>query len=558
MGRAAEPRAMERVVRSTLDGAEQPIHLFVPPQAELQAEGPPAPLLVSVHSWTASYDRYDSYDVALQGCIERGWVFLSPDFRGPNVRPEACASDLAVQDVLDAVAYAREHARVDARRIYVLGGSGGGHIALVLAHRAPALWAAVSAWVPVTDLAAWHGFCREQGYVYAERIEQCFGGPPGEAPRDIEYRKRSPLFWLSAAAGVPIDVQAGILDGHGGRAIPIDHSLRAFNVLAVANGHDGAALPLEDIESLTSDAHVPPHLAGHWEDEAGREHAVLFRREAGPVRLTLFDGGHVIDVPPALAWLEGHAKGPAAFCSRFDAAHANQGVAVDEAHVYAVDSAAIGKYDKRTGQLVGSWHSSDAKPLRHLNSGAVLDGKLYCAHSNYPTLPMRSTVEIWDAGTLAHLESLDLATSDGSCTWVDRHDGSWWVCFAHYNGRGGYPDKDNSWTRLCRYDDEWNPVGTWRFPPEVVARFGRHSCSGGAWGPDGRLYCTGHDRAELYALEVPAEGGVLKLLDVVPFDIRGQGIAFDRSRPGVLYGIKRNTKQVVALPAPAMERGGND
>jgi len=48
------------------------------------------------------------------------------------------------------------------------------------------------------------------------------------------------------------------------------------------------------------------------------------------------------------------------------------------------------------------------------------------------------------------------------------------------------------------------------------------------------------------------------LVDVVPFDIRGQGIAFDRSNPGVLYGVKRNTSQVVALPAPAMNVGGRE
>ena len=228
---------------------------------------------------------------------------MSPEFRGPNNRPEACASDLAVQDVLDAVDYVRTHARVDEKRIYVLGGSGGGHMALVMAHRAPRLWAAVSAWVPITDLAAWHGFCLEKGYKYAKDVELSLGGPPGDATRDEDYRKRSPLFWLARAKGIPIDIQTGIHDGHGGRAVPIDHSLRAFNVLAEANGHAPKKLSEDDVAFLTREARVPEHLAKEQIDEPGREHAVLFRRTAGPVRLTLFDGGHVIDVPPALEWL---------------------------------------------------------------------------------------------------------------------------------------------------------------------------------------------------------------------------------------------------------------
>ncbi|MBN2308523.1 MAG: glycoside hydrolase family 99-like domain-containing protein [Candidatus Hydrogenedentes bacterium] len=298
----------EVLIPSSADGSEQSALIWVPPAAQPGADGPPVPLLVSLHSWSAGRGAYDSYAGALEGCRQRGWVFLSPEFRGPNRQPEACASELAVQDILDAVAYARAHARVDERRIYVLGGSGGGHIALVMAHRAPKLWAAVSAWVPVTDLAAWHAFCQESGFKYAGDIESCLGGPPGDADRDEEYRKRSPLFWLEHARGLPIDIQTGIHDGHDGRAIPIDHSLRAFNALARANGHADAALTDEEVAFMTREQAVPEHLAAERTDEAGREHAIVFRRTAGPVRLTLFDGGHVIDPPPALDWLASQAK----------------------------------------------------------------------------------------------------------------------------------------------------------------------------------------------------------------------------------------------------------
>jgi hypothetical protein len=67
------------------------------------------------------------------------------------------------------------------------------------------------------------------------------------------------------------------------------------------------------------------------------------------------------------------------------------------------------------------------------------------------------------------------------------------------------------------------------------------SNSGGSWGPDGFLYLTGHDPAELYRMRIPKAGSVLELVDTIAMNIRGQGIAWDRSQPGVIYGIVRAT-----------------
>ena len=114
-------------------------------------------------------------------------------------------------------------------------------MALVMSHRAPTTWTAVSAWVPITDLAAWHRFSKSGNGKYAKMLEGCCGGPPGKPATDEQYRKRSPLFFLDRAAGLPIDLNAGIYDGHRG-SVPIAHTLRAFNVLAEANGHAGHKL----------------------------------------------------------------------------------------------------------------------------------------------------------------------------------------------------------------------------------------------------------------------------------------------------------------------------
>lgn len=60
-------------------------------------------------------------------------------------------------------------------------------------------------------------------------------------------------------------------------------------------------------------------------------------------------------------------------------------------------------------------------------------------------------------------------------------------------------------------------------------------------GPRRLLYLTGHDSAELYRVRLPKMGSVLEVVDTIPMNIRGQGIARDRSDPGVIYGIIRAT-----------------
>lgn len=228
------------------------------------------------------------------------------------------------------------------------------------------------------------------------------------------------------------------------------------------------------------------------------------------------------------------------------APEARQGVAVDRDHLYAVTNRAIGKYDRRTGERVGEWEGSEDGPIVHLNSGVVVDGRLYAAHSNYPGVPQVSSIEVWDAVTMEHVASHALGIQNGSATWVDRHDCAWWVAFASYDGRGGVPGRGVEWTELVRYDNEWRATNAWVFPAEVVERFRPYSNSGGAWGPDGQLYVTGHDAMEVYVLRLPDAGGVIALVEILPFAGRGQGIAWDPADPEVLFGVRRDTQEVVA------------
>lgn len=244
---------------------------------------------------------------------------------------------------------------------------------------------------------------------------------------------------------------------------------------------------------------------------------------------------------PAIAE-EAPPRGSCELLQRFRIDEARQGVAVDADAFYAVDNTIIAKFDKKTGALVTKWVGETPGSIVHLNSAAVVDGKLYAAHSNYPAKPMTSSVEIWDAATLKHLESHSLDTERGWLAWLDRDaKGVWWGAFANYNSGSDRSSLayGSKYTQLVRFDPDWRVAEAWEFPDALVNEFGDMSSSGGSWGPDGKLYVTGHDKARLYVVELPEIGAQLNWIGTLPAEISGQGIAFDHSRPGVIYGIIR-------------------
>lgn len=235
---------------------------------------------------------------------------------------------------------------------------------------------------------------------------------------------------------------------------------------------------------------------------------------------------------------------------RWKARGANQGVAVDDRFFYGIGNHVVGKYDKRTGRRVAEWVGLRGGPTIHLNSGVVQDGQLVLAHSNYPQVPMASSVEHFDPATLQPVKSVSLGLRHGSLTWAEKKDGSWWACFAHYTDRGGTPGMDNRSTLVGKFDATWQLLESWVFPPQVVARWGASSCSGGSWGDDGLLYTTGHDARELYVLRLPRMGVMLEYVTTIDVPFEGQAWAWDRSEKRILYGITRRSAEVVVARIP--------
>jgi hypothetical protein len=213
------------------------------------------------------------------------------------------------------------------------------------------------------------------------------------------------------------------------------------------------------------------------------------------------------------------------------ASEANQAACADERFVYAIDSQVITKYDRSTGQRLAT-STGEAK---HLNSGFLWQGHVYCAHSNYPRTPEKSEIMQLDTATMTLSSFKNFGEYRGSLTWVVREGDIWWCNFARYGAK-------NAETVLVKLDAEWRELGAWTYPAEMIKELGQYSISGGIWLGD-FLLATGHDHKVVYRWRLPKTGTVLELIDKIPSPFPGQGIAIDPKTNG-LIGIDRGKRQV--------------
>jgi hypothetical protein len=219
----------------------------------------------------------------------------------------------------------------------------------------------------------------------------------------------------------------------------------------------------------------------------------------------------------------------------FASPHATQAAAADEKWFYAVSNTTVAVHDRKTGKLL----STSTGPAEHLNSAYLWDGKVYCAHSNYPKKPDQSDIRVFDPATGKLTVFHTFADPPGSLTWCLRgRDGKgWWCCFAHYQ-------TDNAKTVVAELTDEFTERRRWTFPKKVVADWDKMSASGAVWDGD-TLLVSHHHYPVLYRLRVPKAGGELELVEALTCPFPGQGIAVDPATPGGLVGIDRTKRTVV-------------
>lgn len=259
--------------------------------------------------------------------------------------------------------------------------------------------------------------------------------------------------------------------------------------------------------------------------------ALLLTAENGAT-LSAGDRSGTTAVPVLSAKVLGH----------FPAADAFQGAAVDERSFYAIASRSITRYDKASGSEQAHWSDRDGT-VTHLNSCTIGDRLLVCAASNYPDKPAESTVELFDPATLVHLGRRNLGHTGGWLAWADRHDGTWWLCIAHYGANAPL-------TTIAEYDDDWRRRAAWRLPGSAIRALAPMSASGGAWGDDGLLYVMGHDRPDLLALRLPRSGTLLRHVATIRVGGGGQAFGWDPARPRVLFSIDRGSREIVVSKIP--------
>lgn len=202
----------ELLITSSLDGTIQPSLFYKSESSEKR------PLLVGLHTW--SYDRFNQIENMLPLAEKHDFNLLLPEFRGKNLAEnphckEACGSELAKQDIQDAIDFVIKYENVDPENVFLLGLSGGGHMALLMAGKCPEYFKAIGAFVPITDLRAWV----EESKTYRSRVIACCGEDTEEMLR------RSPVYYIDTIAKANLKIFHGKYDS----VVPVSHSIRFFN-----------------------------------------------------------------------------------------------------------------------------------------------------------------------------------------------------------------------------------------------------------------------------------------------------------------------------------------
>jgi len=246
----------------------------------------PVPLIVSLHTWSGDYSQEDPL---AQLCKEEEINYIHPDFRGPNHTIEACCSELALNDIDQAISYAIENARVDTSRIFVIGVSGGGYATISAFMRSKHNIAKFSAWVPITDLKAWYNESTIRKAKYALDIIKCTGSEKGMLNEAIA-EERSPLYWdtpVDKLSRSELFIYTGVYDGIQG-SVPITHSINFYNKVLSDLSVTDSTKYVSDREKLHLLEYRKP--TGDFGTIAGRDICLL--KKHGNIKLTVFEGNH--------------------------------------------------------------------------------------------------------------------------------------------------------------------------------------------------------------------------------------------------------------------------
>jgi len=257
----------------------------------------PQPLIVSLHTWSGDYLQEDP--LASEVLI-RNWNYIHPNFRGPNNNYEACGSELAIQDIEDAIWYAIHNANVDTTEVHIIGASGGGYAALLLFMKLKYPAKSFHAWVGISDLEAWYYESLGRQLRYARDVEGVTTS--GNGFDAAEARKRSPLlidYQPKLRKNATLRIYAGIHDGYSG-SVPVTQSINMFNKLLKNIYPEKTNFLVSDsLKLILLEKRMNPK--GSQGNIGSRR--IHLQRWLPNLSLSIFEGGHEMLVPQALALL---------------------------------------------------------------------------------------------------------------------------------------------------------------------------------------------------------------------------------------------------------------
>lgn len=232
----------EILIQSSLDGTFQPSLYY-------NAKGSQRPLLVGLHTW--SFDRFNQIKNMLPYAEKYDFNLLLPEFRGANLATNkdcvyACGSEYAKRDIKDAIDYVVNKEGADPNNVFLLGLSGGGHMALLMAGYCPEYFKAIGAYVPITDLKKW----TEQNAQYKKHVLACCNNS------EAEMVSRSPMTYIDTIAKANVKIFHGKYDP----VVPVTHSMELYQ-------------------------------------------QIFEKFPKSKVFLDIFDGGHQIDMEAAMYWI---------------------------------------------------------------------------------------------------------------------------------------------------------------------------------------------------------------------------------------------------------------
>lgn len=254
-------------------------------RAKFRAANGPAPLVIDLHQWGGSSFGKSGTDVRLDASARtKGWSFIRPDIVDLS---SDCSADHVAVRILAAIDYAKAHAKVT--KVVVVGGSGGGYMALVAyMHSLPV--DEYYAWVPISDLEAWSH--QHHADYFGETLRRCTNDLKANSPLNMAAPTRTP----------PLHLFAGVDDGFGafpgnvgqrfvGVVLPT-HSIRFFNRFA-----GPAQISEPDVMAL---------LEKRTDMDRGSslgDRDVLLRRSAKNIDITVFDGAHEVLIAPTVTMI---------------------------------------------------------------------------------------------------------------------------------------------------------------------------------------------------------------------------------------------------------------